>query len=394
MKKLAVVFLGVLLLTSFSMSIWAGGQQETEVVKVAFIAPFTGGNATQGINGRNGFELHIDEVNASGDFPYEIELVALDDGSVPEQGVSAAQKACSDPLVVAAAGHFNSPVALATIPVFHEYNVPMIIWSAIHPDITAKYGSQWDEITRICVTIPLETRAFFDWVVDDLGYKSFSVISDTSSYGKSTLEYFKQESAERGVTVASVDEINTGETDFMAILTKIKGLNPRPQALYYSGVVMEGALIRQQMIKAGLDDILFCAISGLDTERFNEVAGKNAEGTLVVGKGRGESLDKWPNFVQAYKDAGYKEALSARTAYGYDAAGIILHALKEVGPDRAAMVDAIRNIEYEGIFGTYTFDETGQTTLAAVSHLVSQDGEFVQFDESKYATGERELQGK
>jgi branched-chain amino acid transport system substrate-binding protein len=180
----------------------------------------------------------------------------------------------------------------------------------------------------------------------------------------------------------------------MAILTKIKGLNPKPEALYYSGVVMEGALIRQQMIKAGLEDILFCAISGLDTERFNEVAGKNAEGTLVVGKGRGESLDKWPNFVQAYKDAGYKEALSARTAYGYDAAGIILQALKEVGPDRAAMVDAIRKIEYEGIFGTYTFDETGQTTLAAVSHLVSQDGVFVQFNESKYAKGERKLQGK
>jgi len=394
MKKLTGVFLVVLLLLSFSTAVWAGGQQETEVVKVAFIAPFTGGNAQQGINGRNGFELAINEANASGEFPYEIELIALDDGSVPEQGVTAAQKACSDPLVVAAAGHFNSPVALATIPVFHEYNVPMIIWSAIHPDITAKYGSQWDEITRICVTIPLETRAFFDWVVDDLGYSSFSVISDTSSYGKSTLQYFKEEAGKRNVSIASVDEINTGETDFMAILTKIKGLNPRPQALYYSGVVMEGALIRQQMIKAGLDDVLFCAISGLDSQRFNEVAGKNAEGTLVVGKGRGESLDKWPNFVKAYKEAGYKEALSARTAYGYDAAGIILHALKDVGPDRAAMVDAIRNITFDGIFGTYTFDETGQTKLAAASHLVSQDGEFVSFDKSEYASGKRKLQGK
>jgi len=39
---------------------------EKKVVKIAFIAPFTGGNAQQGISGRNGFELAIKEANASG----------------------------------------------------------------------------------------------------------------------------------------------------------------------------------------------------------------------------------------------------------------------------------------------------------------------------------------
>jgi len=392
MKKLFVLALLIFLI--IPAFLFAAGDKEQQVVKVAFIAPFTGGNAEMGIAGRNGFELAINEANRSGMFPYKIELVALDDGSVPEQGVAAAQKASSDPAVVAAAGHFNSPVALATVPVFHENNVPMVIWSAIHPDITEIYGKKWKEITRICVTIPLETKAFFDWIVGDLGYKTFSVISDTTSYGKSTLDVFLDEAKKRNVTIASSDMINVGETDFMAILTKIKGLNPRPQALYYSGVVMEGALIRQQMIKAGLNDMMFCAISGLDSERFNEVAGKNAEGTLVVGKGRGEELPKWPAFVQAYKDAGYKEALSVRTAYGYDAAMLILQALKEVGPDRAKLVDAIRKIKYEGIFGTYTFDETGQTTLAAAAYLVSQDGTFVPFEKSEYASGKRKLPGK
>ncbi|RKX73607.1 MAG: branched-chain amino acid ABC transporter substrate-binding protein [Spirochaetes bacterium] len=373
--------------------LFAAGEKE-EVVKVAFIAPFTGGNAQQGINGRNGFELAINEANQSGEFPYRIELMALDDGSVPEQGVTAAQKACSDPQVVAAAGHFNSPVALATAPVFHESGVAMIVWSAIHPDITEKYGAQWEEISRICTTLITETEAFFDWVVDDLGYNNFSVISDTTTYGKGCLNYFMDDARKRNVRVASVDEINVGETDFMAILTKIKGLSPLPQALYFGGVVTEGALIRKQMLRAGLTDMLYSAISGIDSENYNDVAGESAEGTVIIGKGRAEELKKWPLFVEKYEKAGYKEAISARTVYGYDAAGIILQALKEVGPDREKMIDAIRNIEYEGIFGTYAFDEKGQTTLAAVTRLVSQDGDWVLFEKSKYATGERKLPGK
>ncbi len=387
-------FLMIVLLLVWTAGAFATGQAEKKTVKVAFIAPFTGGNAQQGISGRNGFELAIKQANASGSFPYSIELVALDDESVPEKGVAAAQKACSDPSVVAAAGHFNSPVAMATAPIFHENGMPMVVWSAIQPEITDKYGAEWPEISRICVTIPLETKAFFDWVVGDLGYRSFAVISDTSSYGKSTLQFFNDQAAQRKVTVASVDEINVGETDFMAILTKIKGLSPRPQALYFTGVVMEGALIRQQMAKAGLDNMAYTAISGLDSERFNEVAGKTAEGTLVIGKGRGESRQTWPDFVKAYQQAGYKESIDARTGYGYDAANIILQALKEVGPDRAKLVKAIRGIRYEGLFGTYTFDQTGQTTLASVAHLVSQDGKFVDFDQSEYKTGLRKLPGR
>jgi len=386
--KVVAVLLFVLLMASVVFA------ADKTVVKVAFIAPFTGGNAQQGINGRNGFEMAINEVNKCGEFPYKIEFLALDDNSNPEAGVSAAQKACSDSKVIACAGHFNSSVAMATVPVFHENGVPMIIWSAISPDITEKYGAKWDEITRICTTLVSETNAFLDWIIDDLGYTNFSVISDTTSYGKSCLNYFKAGAEKKNITISSVDEINVGETDFMAILTKISGLKPRPQALYYGGVVMEGALIRQQMIKAGLGDMLFCACSGLDSERYNQIAGKKAEGTVIIGKGRTEKGKEWNKFVEMYNSAGYKEAISARTAYGYDAANIILQALNEVGPDREKMVKAIRNIKYNGIVGLYTFDEKGQTNLVAASKLVSQDGKWVVFDNSEYKEGKRKLAGK
>ena len=48
------------------------------MVKIGFIGPLTGPNAAQGVGARNAFDLKIREANASGKFPYKIEMVALD----------------------------------------------------------------------------------------------------------------------------------------------------------------------------------------------------------------------------------------------------------------------------------------------------------------------------
>ena len=65
MKRLLWIGCAALMLAG-AASLFATGQTEKKVVKIAFIAPFTGGNAQQGISGRNGFELAIKEANASG----------------------------------------------------------------------------------------------------------------------------------------------------------------------------------------------------------------------------------------------------------------------------------------------------------------------------------------
>jgi branched-chain amino acid transport system substrate-binding protein len=48
-------------------------------------------------------------------------------------------------------------------------------------------------------------------------------------------------------------------------------------------------------------------------------------------------------------------------------------------------------MHYRGILGTTTFDENGQTELALVTKLVSQDGKWVKWENSEYATGKRAL---
>jgi branched-chain amino acid transport system substrate-binding protein len=388
MKKIfRIIGLSAILLTAIFL-VTSMGWSQTRVVKIGFIGPLTGPNAAQGVGARNAFDLAIREANTSGKFPYKIELVALDDASDPAIGVAAALKLVSDPAVVMASGHWNSPVALATIHTFHTYRIPFIIWGAIHPDITAFY--KYPGINRVAPTLVQENGPLCDWVIGELGYKSFSIISDTSSYGETNMKAFMPMVEKMGAKVLSTDYVTVGTADFRPILTKVKGLNP--DAVYFGGVVMEGALIRDQMEKMRLEKV-FCAISGIKDDKFLEVAGPSGEGTLTIKPGKPiEKLEGGMKFVKAYEGVGYREPFGVYGPNAYDSAGILLEAISKVGPDdKGAIAKVVRNIKYRGLMGEITFDATGQTTNIVVSRFVGQDGKWVPWEDSLYAKGTRKL---
>ncbi len=365
----------------------SGCEGFSKTVKIAFIGPLTGPNAAQGNGAKNSFDLAIRLANESGDFPYKIEMLSLDDASDPAVAVSAALKAVSDKSVVAASGHWNSGCALATIHTFHSSKVPFMIWGAISPKLT-EYN--YPEITRNCPTLVQENIPFAKWIIKDLGYRKFSIISDTTDYGEQNTKAFTAVAEEVGAEVISVDAVPQGTIDFRPILTKIKGLNP--SAIYFGGVVMEGALAKSQMSKVGLRKLL-CAVSGLADPKFIEVAGRAAEGTVITKPGfELDKLSKGIEFKKAYEAQNYREPMGAYGVFAYEAATIILSALKDVGPDdKEALAKAIRSIKFVGVLGTTTFDANGQTELVPVTKLVVQDGKWIEWDQSEYANGTRNL---
>jgi branched-chain amino acid transport system substrate-binding protein len=349
--------------------VWA---EAKKVVKIGFIDPLTGPTAAVGIGAKNSAELAVQQANASGEFPYEIQLVAEDDASDPATGVAAALKLCSDTDIIAVVSHFNSPVALATGPIFHRSGVAQIMPSSIHPDITR--GNDYKEVFRICADNIAEHNFGADLVINELGNKKWSIIYDTSSYGVNCNDNFKRSLSERGGTLLSEDGISVGTKDFRPILNKIKEL--KPEAIYFGGLTTEAALCKRQMHELGMDNILYFGVTGLDSETFNEIAGSTAEGTIIVGKlALGEDSD----FVKAYKAAGFTEPYEATGPYVYDAVGIVLEALKKVGPDRTAIVNYIADpdFQYTGVIGLTELDKDGQSVTGGLTLKVSRNGKWI-----------------
>jgi len=383
--KAVIVFMLVIGLGLLGMNSTALADKKT--VKIGFIGPLTGPSAAFGLGARNSADLAIKQINQKGSSPYHYELVVMDDASDPSTGVAAATKLCTVDKVTAATTHFNSPVGLATIHVFHRYKTPQMFWGGIHPGITNK--NNFPEVTRICENTFLAHDMLADWVVNDLGFKTWSIIHDTSSYGTSCLGAMKDGLAKAGGEVLSVDSITVGTQDIRPILSRIKGLKPRPQGIYYGGVTTEAALTRLQMVELGMTGIVYAGVGGFESKTFTKTAGDTAKGVLMMGKMviRDDSA-----FAKAYEAEGYKEYYEGVGPYAYEAVNLITSMIDKYGPDdKKLLARKIREVKYQGILGPTKFNEKGQSITAGQVPKVNQDGYWVPWEKSEYAKGTRKL---
>lgn len=348
--------------------------QAQETIKLGFLGPLSGGNAQQGLGAKNGFQLAIDQWNETDGVPFKVEGVVLDDASDPQAGVSAALKLVNDRDVVAATGHWNSPVALATLPVFHRAQMPFIVWGAISPKITEQ---NLPNTTRVTPTLVNENAPLAKWAVDELGAKKIAIIADTSDYGAANLKWFGTFAKEAGAEIVAQESFPVGTTDFRAILTKVRSL--QPDAVYFGGVITEAGIVRRQMVELGMEQPML-GISGIHDPELIKIAGPAANGT-IVGVPKAQSNPKLKAMEEAYQAKGYREAQSPYTKYAYEATSLLLDTIREVGTkDKAALSKAIRSAKHEGVLGTTTFDENGQTQVPVdIEVRTVKDGQWVAY---------------
>ena len=381
-KKLVLVMLAILIAATL-VGCGTAKPAEKQTVKIGFIGPLSGGGAAVGIGAKNSFQLKVDEVLADGTYPYNIVVVYEDDASDPATGVAAATKIASDPDVVAAATHWNSPVGLATVDIFHKYGVAQVFWGTIHRDII--YGNDYKEPVRVIPTSEQSMELAAEYAVK-FDRMEWVIINDTTDYGTKIRDEFTTSLEKRGGKVLEAIGVTVGQQDFSAVITRVKELNP--EGIFYAGVTTEAAGVRIQSVKMGLTDVIFMGPPGIQSDTFGEITQADAEGTFVSGTFDVNSSEAGKAFVEAY-NAKYTEPFEQNGPYAYDSAAIILEALKAVGPDRTKIVDYILSHTFKGVIGDIQWDEYGQNGVGGLTMYVNQDQKWVKFEDSEYASGVR-----
>ncbi|MFL5063966.1 MAG: branched-chain amino acid ABC transporter substrate-binding protein [Xanthobacteraceae bacterium] len=356
-------------------------------VKVGFIGPLTGGVSANGIGGRNSAELAVKLRNAEPQAKYDYELTVLDDECKPNIGVQVATKMAADRSVIAAATHYCSAVAIGTVETYHKFGFPIIVWGAVLPDIT--YRNKFAEVHRVNGTMINQNETAAQLMASQ-GFKKWVVIHDTTDYGKGHNKYFSEAIKPLGAEILGTFGVTADQQDFTAELTQAKALNP--EVIYFGGLTPIGIRIRSQMDKVGLNAV-FQGTSGIKSDAFIEGLGPLAEGALSFIEGG--PLDKLPggqSFKADYDKAGYKEPPEAYGAFAFAAMKLILDKIEEVGPNRAKVRDALNKVaNYQSIVGPVTFDDHGQNTVPIITKYVAQDGKWVVWEDSEYASGKRKL---
>ena len=363
-----------------------------EKVTVGFIGPLSGGTSSNGIGGRNSADLAVRLRNADPNAKYEYELLVQDDECKPNIGVQAATKFGANKDMIAAATHYCSAVAIATVDVYHKFGLPIIVWGAVLPDIT--YGNNYKEVHRVNGTMinQNETAAKF---MTGLGYKTWAIIHDTTDYGKGHNKYFSENLIKNGGKILGTFGVTSDQQDFSAELTKIKSLNP--DVLYFGGLTPIGVRIRAQMEKLGLK-AQFEGTSGIVSDTFIEGSGPLAEGVLAFREGAPtETLPGGKFFLEQYGKQGYSDPPEAYGAFAFTAMNLILDTIEAVGPDRKKVRNALNNVTgsnaADSITGKVDFDDHGQNTIAVITKYVAQDGKWTVWEDSEYASGKRKLKG-
>ncbi|NGM86546.1 branched-chain amino acid ABC transporter substrate-binding protein [Parapusillimonas sp. SGNA-6] len=362
-----------------------------DTVKIAFIGPLTGGSSAIGLGGRNSADLALKQRNADPQSKYNYELVALDDECKPNVGVQVATKAAADKSIIAGVTNYCSAVAISAVDVYHRFGLPVIVWGAVLPAIT--YGQKFKEVHRVNGTMINQNQVAAEFMAKQ-GYKKWAVIHDTTDYGKGHNQYFSESLKKHGGEILGTFGVMSDQQDFTAELTKIKELNP--EVIFFGGLTPLGIRIRSQMDKLGITAQLQ-GTSGIKSDAYIAGLGNElAEGSLAFLEGA--PLEKLPHgkeFSEAYQKQGYSQPPDAYGPFAYTAMKLIMDTIEQTGPNRKKVMEALNKThDVDTIIGKVTFDDHGQNIVPLVSTYVAQDGKWVIWEDSEYATGKRKLKSR
>lgn len=328
---------------------------EGDTVKIGLNYELSGSVATYGQAMDKGTQLAIKQYNESDDAKYKIEAVSMDNKSDSAEATSIAEKLMGEGVAMQI-GPATSGDSIATYPSSENNKVPVLSPAVTqNGGMLKEDGTAYEYAWRICFEDSAQASAMAVFA-KDLGKTKAVVYSDAANdYAKGLAEDFVAKFEDLGGEVVAQENYTSGDTDFNAALSKIKELDF--DVLYVPGYYNESGLIIKQAREAGISQTIL-GPDGMDSPKLAELAGKENLNDVyfTTAYTTVDASDELTSFIEAYK-AEYDEEPDMFSVLAYDATNLGLQALEEAGETGEALNEAIKNIEFTGLTGSFTFDE-------------------------------------
>jgi branched-chain amino acid transport system substrate-binding protein len=397
--KHLLIIVALLLVTSVGVV----SAQDDEVIKIYTSWPLQGSMQPEGESMLDAVNLalqhYMDDHDGMGPGGFTIEIVPTDDAS-PTTGswdgtieAENAQRCVNDEGCMVYFATYNSGAAKVSMPITNEAGIAQITPANTYPGLT----HAWDEGEPDIYRPSGEVNYFRTNASDDLqgwagaawaqclGFESVYLLDDRQLYGKGIADAFEQRAEEIGLEIAGRDGVESTDIDFRTLLTNVRASGAD---LVYGGFVIDsgGPQVIQQMDALGLFEggVTFMGPDGLVNPALAEQVG-GAEvldgNVLLTFPGltpQQLTSDEGVRFVEDFVEA-YGYDPSPWSTYAYQSMTVVLDSIERAGEaDRGAILEAMRGLEdFEGITGTFGFNENGDPTLTAMGGNEVSGGEFV-----------------
>lgn len=369
MMKFLVVFCSSMLLLGVVVAgedTWAN-----DPVYIALSAPITGNYAEYGTNFKRAITLAVDEANAEGGINGRpIELIIGDSKGVPKESATLAQKFVSDRRIVAELGDFTSTSSLAAQSIYNRAKMVQLTPTSTHPDFAPGGPYSFSIAGKQTEEGPFMAR----FAVDTLGKKRIAFLYVNNDWGIAMRDHFTREAKQLGAEIVAEEAYFDGTTDFTAILTKFRALEP--DLLYLTSMYNDGALINKQRQKLDWNDVTVMGAGSLYSPKFLELGGDSVENVYTSCVFfPGESRPEVQKFVKGFEEQ-YQQTPNVFAAVAYDAANMLIYAIRQAGTDREAIREALTQIQdFPGVTGKITFSEDGDV-VKEYRKMYVKDGKF------------------
>jgi branched-chain amino acid transport system substrate-binding protein len=326
-------------------------------IQIGFVGGLSDRNSDNGQSGQNGVILAVEQFNRAGGVNGRlVEVVSRDDAQDKVVATKAANELVAA-RVEAVIGPFTSGMAAVIVPVTGQAGI-----FQISPTITSMdfYGKD-DNLFRINRTTR-DNAQDYARVMLGRGQRNIAVAYDlrNKNFTESWLREFRGAITAAGATLAAEVPYESGaDTAFDVVVQTM--LRSKPDSLFFISGALDVARLAQQARKLA-PKLPIGASEWAATEQLVELGGTVVEGLLIVQNyDHEDTSQRFREFSESYfkrfqRNPGYS-SVSA-----YDAATVVLTALKSRSAGESLKAAVQRSGPYSGLQQQIVFDANGDTT--------------------------------
>ncbi len=338
------------------------GAVTVEEFVIGEVGPITGEGAVYGVSTYEGAALAIEQFGDINGKP--VKVVQYDDQMNPPEAINAYNRLVDNDKVVAILGAVTSGATAAVIEASQANGTPIVTPTGTLDSLTSLGTNAF----RACFKDSYQGQVMAKYAYETLGAKNAAVIYNNSSdYSNGLQAAFISTFESLGGTIVANEAYSDSDVNFKVQISKIS--EAKPDVLFAPDYYEKIALLTKQVRDSGLE-VKMLGADGWDGVLDLVTDKAILNNTFICNsfsvEDQSESVQK---FVADYT-AKYGKAPNGFAASGYDAAMILLTALKNCDTNgdvsKEAIIAELAKTQIEGVNGLVKFDENRDAIKGAV----------------------------
>lgn len=348
-------------------------QAQDKSIRIGVLMPISGPASYFGVQGKEGIELALEQINKQGVNGYKLQVQYEDSACSPLQATNTVKRVLEQAKPHVVIGEECSDASLAIAPILEQAKVPMLNAGSSTVKLTE---SGYKYVFRIFPTALQQNELLAAHAYDKLGARTAVLLFEKTNAGVDNADTFEKVFVQKGGKVLARIDFGRDVNDFTPIATRIAGLGKVDVlptfALEGQTVRLAQALAQAKVVKGGGGNAIQLGSIWLPWG-FEQKAGQASEGYVrIVQFDPTEKRKIVQDFVQAFRGKyGADKTPTHINAHAYDTILLVAEAVRRGATDSESIRDRFSKMkDVEVTTGKIAFGPNGQTTDLSVIHFV------------------------